>query len=127
MASLSGIGFTVSLLIGELAFDGDAVLTDEVKAAVLTGSLAAAALATALLKIRNSRYRRMCEAEERDEDSDGIPDIYAEDDPAYHLRMAAIHERRAAEHRRIAEEKAAARHGLAEVAGGAGEDADGPA
>ncbi|WP_367321683.1 Na+/H+ antiporter NhaA [Streptomyces sp. HUAS ZL42] len=127
VASLSGIGFTVSLLIGELAFDGDAVLTDEVKAAVLTGSLAAAALATALLKIRNSRYRRMCEAEERDEDSDGIPDIYAEDDPAYHLRMAAIHERRAAEHRRIAEEKAAARHGLAEVAGGAGEDADGPA
>ena len=32
--TIAGIGFTVSLLIGELAFDGDAVLTDEVKAAV---------------------------------------------------------------------------------------------
>ncbi|MGW0655937.1 Na+/H+ antiporter NhaA [Streptomyces umbrinus] len=28
MSSLAGIGFTVSLLIGELAFDGDQALTD---------------------------------------------------------------------------------------------------
>ncbi|TQK97492.1 sodium/proton antiporter (NhaA family) [Streptomyces puniciscabiei] len=113
VASLAGIGFTVSLLIGELAFAGDAVLTDEVKAAVLTGSLLAALCATVLLKIRNAKYRRLCEEEERDEDLDGIPDVYEQDDPAYHLRMAAIHERKAAEHRRIAAEKAAAaRHGL---------------
>ncbi|MET9966210.1 Na+/H+ antiporter NhaA [Streptomyces sp. NPDC006356] len=122
VATLAGIGFTVSLLIGELAFVGDAPLTDEVKAAVLMGSLTAALLATVLLKIRNTKYRRLCEAEERDEDADGIPDIYEEDEPAYHLRMAAIHERKAAEHRRLAEEKAAARHTLAEVAGGAGEE-----
>ncbi|MFD3841198.1 Na+/H+ antiporter NhaA [Streptomyces sp. NPDC058642] len=124
VAVLAGIGFTVSLLIGELAFDGDAALTDEVKAAVLTGSLIAATLATVLLKIRNVKYRRMVEAEERDDDLDGIPDIYEEDDPAYHLRMAAIHENKAAEHRRIAELKAAERTGLAEVAGGAGEEDD---
>ncbi|MEV7890768.1 Na+/H+ antiporter NhaA [Streptomyces sp. NPDC002817] len=124
VATLAGIGFTVSLLIGELAFDGDAALTGEVKAAVLTGSLIAAALATVLLKIRNAKYRRMVEAEERDDDLDGIPDIYEEDDPAYHLRMAAIHESKAAEHRRIAELKAAERTGLAEVAGGAGEEDD---
>ncbi|MFE6620338.1 Na+/H+ antiporter NhaA [Streptomyces sp. NPDC057740] len=122
VATLAGIGFTVSLLIGELAFAGDAALTDEVKAAVLVGSLTAALLATVLLKIRNAKYRRLWEAEERDEDADGIPDIYEEDEPEYHLRMAAIHERKAAEHRRIAEEKAAARHRLAEVAGGAGEE-----
>ncbi|MET7452691.1 Na+/H+ antiporter NhaA [Streptomyces sp. NPDC005574] len=132
VATLAGIGFTVSLLIGELAFAGDAVLTGEVKAAVLTGSLVAAVLATVVLKIRNAKYRRMCEAEERDEDLDGIPDIYEEHDPAYHLRMADIHERKAAEHRRIAalrtaEREAAARHGLAEVTGGAGEDGDSPA
>lgn len=127
VATLAGIGFTVSLLIGELAFAGDAVLTDEVKAAVLTGSLIAAALATALLKIRNAKYRRLCEAEERDEDLDGIPDIYEEDDPAYHLRMAAIYENKAAEHRRTAERKAAERRALAEVPGGAGEDDDRPA
>ncbi|MFC7264241.1 Na+/H+ antiporter NhaA [Streptomyces lutosisoli] len=116
VASLAGIGFTVSLLIGELAFDGDPVLTDEVKAAVLVGSFIAAVLATALLKIRNAKYRALCEAEERDEDFDGIPDIYEQENPAYHLRMAEIYERKAAEHRR-----------LAEVAGGASEGNDGPA
>ncbi|WP_405870601.1 Na+/H+ antiporter NhaA [Streptomyces sp. NBC_00005] len=127
VATLAGIGFTVSLLIGELAFDGDAVLTNEVKAAVLMGSLIAATLATVLLKIRNAKYRALCEAEERDEDLDGIPDIYEQDEPAYHLRMAAIYENKAAEHRRIAELKAAERRALAEVPGGAGEDDGRPA
>ncbi|MGW2824441.1 Na+/H+ antiporter NhaA [Streptomyces sp. NPDC001443] len=127
VATLAGIGFTVSLLIGELAFAGDDVLTDEIKAAVLTGSLIAATLATVLLKLRNAKYRAMCENEERDEDLDGIPDIYEEDDPAYHLRMAEIHDRKAAEHRRMARETAAARSRLAEVAGGAGDEDDGPA
>ncbi|MGW5467293.1 Na+/H+ antiporter NhaA [Streptomyces chartreusis] len=122
VATLAGIGFTVSLLIGELAFTGDATLTDEVKAAVLIGSLIAAILATVLLKIRNAKYRGMVEDEERDEDADGIPDIYEQDEPEYHLRMAAIHERKAAEHRRLAEEKLAARHALAEVTGRAGEE-----
>ncbi|MFD4625393.1 Na+/H+ antiporter NhaA [Streptomyces sp. NPDC058475] len=116
VASLAGIGFTVSLLIGELAFAGDAVLTDEAKAAVLVGSLIAAILATTLLKIRNAKYRTLCEAEELDEDRDGIPDIYEQDNPAYHLRMAEIYERKAAEHRK-----------LAEVAGGASDGDDGPA
>ncbi|MFF7171680.1 Na+/H+ antiporter NhaA [Streptomyces pseudovenezuelae] len=122
VATLAGIGFTVSLLIGELAFDGDATLTDEVKAAVLLGSLTAAVLATVLLKLRNARYRKLYESEERDDDQDGIPDVYEEDDPAYHLRMAAIYDRKAAEHRRIAERKTAER--LAEVTGGAGEEDD---
>ncbi|MFI1837618.1 Na+/H+ antiporter NhaA [Streptomyces olivaceoviridis] len=124
VATLAGIGFTVSLLIGELAFEGDAVLTDEVKAAVLTGSLIATACATVLLKLRNAKYRRLYEEEERDEDLDGIPDVYEQDDPAYHLRMAEIHERKAAEHRRLAAE---ARHGLREVPGGAGEEDGRPA
>ncbi|MEE1835073.1 Na+/H+ antiporter NhaA [Streptomyces sp. SP17KL33] len=116
VSSLAGIGFTVSLLIGELAFEGDQVLTDGVKAAVLTGSLVAAVLATVLLKLRNAKYQALWAAEERDDDLDGIPDIYEQDDPAYHLRMAEMYERKAAEHRR-----------LAEVAGGAGVGDDGPA
>ncbi|MFD7279720.1 Na+/H+ antiporter NhaA [Streptomyces sp. NPDC059862] len=127
VASLAGIGFTVSLLIGELAFEGDMVLTDEVKAAVLTGSLIAALVAGTLLKVRNVKYRRLCEAEERDDDLDGIPDIYEEHDPAYHLRMAEIYDRKAAEHRRLAAVREAERRELAEVAGGAGEENDGPA
>ncbi|WP_330259376.1 Na+/H+ antiporter NhaA [Streptomyces murinus] len=128
VASLAGIGFTVSLLIGELAYDGDALLTDETKAAVLTGSLIAAVCATVLLKIRNAKYRKLCEAEDRDDDLDGVPDVYEEDDPAYHLRMARILEGRAAEHRRIAAERtAAADDGRAEVPGGAGDEGDRPA
>ncbi|TLS43882.1 Na+/H+ antiporter NhaA [Streptomyces montanus] len=116
VASLAGIGFTVSLLIGELAFEGDDVLTDEVKAAVLSGSLIAAILSTVLLKMRNAKYRKLYEAEELDEDLDGIPDIYEQDSPAYHLRMADIYERKAAEHRR-----------LAQVMAGASEENDRPA
>ncbi|MFD7030406.1 Na+/H+ antiporter NhaA [Streptomyces sp. NPDC059917] len=108
VASLAGIGFTVSLLIGELAFTGDPVLTDEVKAAVLIGSLIAAVFAGVLLKLRNRKYRALTDAEERDEDLDGIPDIYEEDKPEYHLRMAKIYEDKAAEHRRRATAAAAA-------------------
>jgi NhaA family Na+:H+ antiporter len=127
VASLAGIGFTVSLLIGELAFDGDPALADEVKAAVLTGSLIAALCATVLLKIRNAKYRALCADEDRDDDMDGIPDVYEEDDPAYHLRMAEIHEHKAAEHRRLAALKSAGHGALAEVPGRASEENDGPA
>ncbi|MEU9111155.1 Na+/H+ antiporter NhaA [Streptomyces sp. NPDC048483] len=103
VATLAGIGFTVSLLIGELAFSDDLALAAEIKASVLIGSLLAAVFAAVLLKLRNNKYRKLCEEEERDEDRDGIPDIYELDKPEYHLRMAAILEARAAEHRRLAE------------------------
>jgi NhaA family Na+:H+ antiporter len=102
LATLSGIGFTVSLLIGELAFAAHPRLADEAKAAVLVGSLIAAALAAVLLKSRNNTYRALTAEEERDEDGDGVPDIYVQDQPAYHLRMAEILEGKAAEHRRLA-------------------------
>ncbi|WP_435855568.1 Na+/H+ antiporter NhaA [Streptomyces microflavus] len=108
VASLAGIGFTVSLLIGELSFAGDADTVNEIKAAVLLGSLIAAVLSGVLLKLRVRRYRELYEAEERDEDASGVPDVYEQDDPGYHLRMAAIHEEKAAEHRRLAERAGAA-------------------
>ena len=72
---LAGIGFTVSLLIGELAFGPTSVRDDHVKVGVLTGSLLAALLATVLLRLRNRVYRRICEAEERDGDPDGVPEV----------------------------------------------------
>ncbi|GAP49861.1 Na+/H+ antiporter NhaA [Streptomyces azureus] len=75
LAVLAGIGFTVALLIGELAFPGPAE-AELIKAAVLLGSLIAAALAALLVKRRNGVYRRLWEEETRDEDADGIPDIY---------------------------------------------------
>jgi NhaA family Na+:H+ antiporter len=58
VAALAGIGFTVSLLIGELAFSADPLLADRAKAAVLVGSVIAAVLAGILLRLRNNTYRR---------------------------------------------------------------------
>ncbi len=73
---LAGIGFTVSLLIGELAFGADTERDDHVKVGILLGSLLAALLATIVLRIRNRHYRRLYAEEQRDTDADGIPDIY---------------------------------------------------
>ncbi|MBA3744030.1 Na+/H+ antiporter NhaA [Sporichthya sp.] len=58
VAALSGVGFTVSLLIGDLAFAGDPARADSVTIAVFAGSLLAAALATLLLRRRNRYHRR---------------------------------------------------------------------
>lgn len=109
VASLAGIGFTVSLLIGELAFVGDPETINEIKAAVLIGSLTAAVFSGTLLRLRVRKYRRLHAAEELDEDENGVPDIYEQGNPDYHLRMAAIHERKAAEHLRLARLAGAAR------------------
>ena len=81
LAVLAGIGFTVSLLIGELAFGVGTERDDHVKVAVLTGSLAAALLATVILRVRNRTYRLLYEAERVDADRDDIPDVYQQDGP----------------------------------------------
>jgi NhaA family Na+:H+ antiporter len=73
---LAGIGFTVSLLVGELAFGEGSERDDHVKAAVLTGSLVSAVLASIVLGTRNRVYKRLHDAEMLDEDQDGIPDVY---------------------------------------------------
>jgi NhaA family Na+:H+ antiporter len=59
VALLGGIGFTVSLLIGELAFGPGSERNEYVKVGVLTGSLMAAALAAVVLRLREHTYRRM--------------------------------------------------------------------
>ncbi len=79
VAQLAGIGFTVSLLIGELAFGPGTAADDQVKIGVLLGSLVSALLATVVLRIRNARYRQLWAEEQRDENADGIPDVYQED------------------------------------------------
>ncbi|MEP7762792.1 Na+/H+ antiporter NhaA [Sanguibacter sp. 25GB23B1] len=77
VAMLGGIGFTVSLLIGDLAFT-DALRDEHVKVGVLTGSVIASVLAAGLLRSRNRAYKRIEEIEKRDADGDGIPDVYEE-------------------------------------------------
>ena len=66
LALLSGVGFTVSLLIAELAFGDDPARLDAAKTAILVASLGAAVLAAVLLRLRDRVYRRLA----------------AEDDPA---------------------------------------------
>jgi NhaA family Na+:H+ antiporter len=76
LAMLGGIGFTVSLLIGELAFGPGSARAEHVKVGVLAGTVTAALLATVLLRLRNRVYRQIALAEEADADRDGVPDIY---------------------------------------------------
>jgi len=76
VALLGGIGFTVSLLIGELAFADQQQWEDHVRIGVLVGTLTAALLATIVLRLRNRVYRRIAEDEAPDDDNDGVPDIY---------------------------------------------------
>ncbi|GAA4678874.1 Na+/H+ antiporter NhaA [Streptomyces chumphonensis] len=87
ISMLAGIGFTVSLLVTELAFD-DAETTEHVKAAVLVASFLSAIVAAVLLKIRDKHYRRIWEEENRDEDGDGIPDIDQREEAELAVRAA---------------------------------------
>jgi NhaA family Na+:H+ antiporter len=80
LSLLAGIGFTVSLLIGELAFGAGSEADDHVKIGVLLGSLLSALLATVVLRIRNRHYRRIHAEEQVDADADGIPDVYQRSD-----------------------------------------------
>lgn len=79
LAVLAGVGFTVSLLIGELAFGAGSLRDEHVKVGVLTGSVLAALLGTAILRTRNRAYRRACAAEEVDTDRNGVPDVYEDE------------------------------------------------
>jgi len=76
---LAGIGFTVSLLVAELSF-GHGLENDHAKVGILTASVAAAVLATAVLRSRNRHYRRIAAEEQFDTDNDGVPDVYQRDD-----------------------------------------------
>lgn len=65
---LAGIGFTVSLLIAELAFEGDDGLVGTAKIAVLAGTALSATAAAVLLRLDARRVRSA------DENADGLVD-----------------------------------------------------
>ncbi|MEV4280099.1 Na+/H+ antiporter NhaA [Actinoplanes xinjiangensis] len=79
LALLAGIGFTVSLLIGELAFGVGSESDEHSRIGILAGSMISALLAMVVLRARNRHYRLLCAAEERDSDADGIPDFWDDD------------------------------------------------
>lgn len=83
---LAGIGFTVSLLVGELAFGPGSTRDEHVKVAVLTGSILSALIAGLTLKSRDRVYQRIAEAENVDTDQDGIPDCYEHPVPDHEPR-----------------------------------------
>jgi len=61
--ALGGIGFTVSLLLSELAFGGDPVVRDQATLGVLGGSLISLILAGVLITWRSRHYARASNAE----------------------------------------------------------------
>jgi Na+:H+ antiporter, NhaA family len=76
LSLLAGVGFTVSLLIAELSFGQGSAHDDHAKVAILAGSLTAAVLAAVVLKARNRHYRRLEQEEARDDNGDGVPDVF---------------------------------------------------
>ncbi|TFV76832.1 Na+/H+ antiporter NhaA [Blastococcus sp. CT_GayMR19] len=76
LSLLGGMGFTVSLLVTELAYGTESESYDHAKVGILGGTLLAAVLAAVLLRLRNRRYKRIEADERRDSDADGIPDAW---------------------------------------------------
>jgi NhaA family Na+:H+ antiporter len=79
LATLAGVGFTVSLLIGELAFGAGTDRDNHVKVAVLAGSVTAAMLAGTVLRARTKVYERLFAAEAVEAGHDGTPDAFESD------------------------------------------------
>jgi NhaA family Na+:H+ antiporter len=80
LSMLGGVGFTVSLLIAELAFGLGSEADERAKVGVLVGSVVAATAAAVVLRARNRAYRRIEAAERLDSNHDGIPDLFGEVD-----------------------------------------------
>lgn len=59
MAFVAGVGFTVSLLVGELSFGAGSESDDHVKVGVLAGSFLAAIIGAAILGVRNRHYAKL--------------------------------------------------------------------
>ncbi|MFC7490086.1 MULTISPECIES: Na+/H+ antiporter NhaA [unclassified Knoellia] len=76
LSLLTGIGFTVSLLVGELAFGPGSERDAHAKIAVIVASVLAAVLASAVLRRRNAVHRRIHLADQLDDDADGVPDAF---------------------------------------------------
>ena len=57
MSFIAGIGFTVSLLVGELSYDPSGAASDHMKVGVIVGSMISATIGAVILTARNRHYR----------------------------------------------------------------------
>jgi NhaA family Na+:H+ antiporter len=76
VALLGGIGFTVSLLVSELAFGDGTATNQQAKLGVLIASVLSALAAAIVLRRRERVYREIAQQEALDSDADGVPDVY---------------------------------------------------
>ena len=79
IALLTGAGFSVSLLMAELAFGSGSPHDEHAKVAILTASLTAAVLAAVVLRARNRHYRQVAAAENVDADRNADPEVFERD------------------------------------------------
>ena len=82
LAVTGGIGFTVSMLVAELSFEGGSLHTEDAKVGIMIGSLIAAILGATILSIRNKHYKEIALKETVDENQDGIPDVFTDNTDA---------------------------------------------
>jgi Na+:H+ antiporter, NhaA family len=76
VAMLAGIGFAVPLLVSDVTFGAGSAQADRVTVAILATALIAALAGGALLRLRHRHYERLDVEQSRDDDNDGIPDVY---------------------------------------------------
>jgi NhaA family Na+:H+ antiporter len=73
---LAGIGFAVPLLVSDVTFGAGSPRDDRVTAGILAAALVAAAAGGLWLRLRHRHYERLYLEENRDDDNDGMPDVY---------------------------------------------------
>ncbi|HEX8192255.1 MAG TPA: Na+/H+ antiporter NhaA [Allosphingosinicella sp.] len=81
VAALCGIGFTMSLFIGALAFPGDPELIEEAKLGVLLGSFASAILGYMILRFAPLHPQQAAEEARQHDEIDRDGDVSACEDP----------------------------------------------
>ncbi len=79
LAITAGIGFTVSMLVAELAFPAGSAHTEDAKIAIMLASVLAALAGSAILGARNKHYKAVALKESVDANHDGVPDVFSDD------------------------------------------------
>ena len=80
VAMLCGIGFTMSLFIGALAFPGNALLIDEAKIGVIMGSVVSALLGYTILRVCPLHPQHEQEEREQEEEVGADGDVESLED-----------------------------------------------